>query len=92
MKTSYGVDSKKAMEISYTVEEKFFESYIQEHYDGLLKVFHPDDIKLICTVLMRTEFIMYDKALKALTSMKSKNLYDMCEKVTGFDSEDSAVH
>lgn len=92
MKTSYGVDSKKAIEISYTVEEKFFESYVQEYYKGLLKVFHPDDIKLISTVLIRTEFIMYEQALKTLTSIHSKNLYDMCEKATGFDSEDSTLH
>jgi len=92
VKSSYGTDSKEALKISYSVDEKFFEPYVKEYYKHLTKVFHPEDIKIISTVLLKTEFVMFEQALKTITSIESKNIYSMCEKITGFDTEDDTLH
>ena len=92
MKSTYGTDGKGSLQMSYSIDDKFFEPYVQDYYKGLLSVFHPEDVKSICSILMRTEFIMYEQALRILTSANSKTLCEMCEKVAMIDSEGSTVH
>jgi hypothetical protein len=92
MKSTYGTDGNGSLQMSYSIDDKFFEPYVQDYYKGLLSVFHPEDVKSICSILMRTEFIMYEQALRILTSANSKTLYEMCEKVAMIDSEGSTVH
>lgn len=92
MKSTYGADSKNALDVSYSVDDKFFEPYIKMYYKGLLSVFSEDEIKNTCNVLMSAEIIMYEQALKVLTSIYSVSLYEMCKKTTGFDSENESIH
>lgn len=88
----YGTDNKEALQIAYSVDKRFFEPYIQEYYKGLLMVFHPEDVKTISSILIRNEFIIYDEVLKSITRVHSKNLYEMCQKATGFDSDGCKIH
>jgi hypothetical protein len=91
-KNTFGTDSKEATRVSYSLDDKFFEPFAKEYYENLLRVFHPEDIRLMCSILMRTEFVMFEQALKTITSIHSKELLDMCEKATGFDTEEGTLH
>lgn len=91
-KNVYNSTSKDAFAVSCSVHTRFFEPYIEEYYKGMLMVFEPEDIEVICTVLTNERFIMFDDALKTLSSVHSKSLYEMCQRATGFDSEGCAIH
>lgn len=86
-KALHGTNSTDAMNISFSVDEKVFEPYIKDYYKYLLTVFTVDQLKTMSRVLLNTDLLMYEQALRSIGNLKSNEILDLCRKVADLNKD-----